>query len=169
MQNNAKLYAKGCLGPRGGVRISEQRNYLTLEFRGKHYPRCYDRQIMNARKSDPSLCGFKSDLSAGGGSDDVESDMPVPKFSTLRGSIFHCHPPLCFLAQMATSVWCAVLPGKSSTILFLDLFLPVQLWMSCVARASSDAMSDALCSVTRVSIMIRSSVKRLTRVDCNTK
>ena len=57
LQTQTMRFTSSC---RGGVRITEQRNYLTLEIRGNHYPRSHDRQIMNARKSDPSLCGFKS-------------------------------------------------------------------------------------------------------------
>ena len=70
-------FTRGC---RGGVCITEQHNFLTLEFRGNNYPRCHDRQIMNPGKSDPSLCGFKTYLSSCGDCGDIESGLPVPKF-----------------------------------------------------------------------------------------
>jgi hypothetical protein len=55
------------------IRITEKGRYLTLEFCGKHHPRCHDELLMDGRNSARRGMDFMPCLSSEDGKDDVGS------------------------------------------------------------------------------------------------
>ncbi len=64
-------FTSGCCD---GLRITENgRYYMTLEFCGKHYPRCHEELLTNGQNSARRGMGFMPDLRSEDGTDDVGS------------------------------------------------------------------------------------------------
>ena len=62
------------------IRITETRNYLTLQFVGDHTPDCHSRPRLTGRNSAPALRGHKSYYSPGEDSENVEYGKSIDFF-----------------------------------------------------------------------------------------
>ena len=62
------------------IRITETKNYLTLQFFGDHTPDCHSRPKLTGRSSAPALGGHKSYYSPGKDSENVESGKSIQFF-----------------------------------------------------------------------------------------
>ena len=70
------------------IRITETRNYLTLQFFGDHSPDCHARPKLTGRSSAPALGGHKSYYSPGKDSENVESGKSIQYFFRIQFSLF---------------------------------------------------------------------------------